>query len=158
MSGPYPGMEVAQVAPEAIVLPHTGELIDLADKPTVAVALDNVRQLEVELRALKQELTRALVEESSRVGSKTLHLEPWLDVEISGGTEVEWDHDELHKLRDAGLPEDRFDALVRATVTWRVSTQEANRIAKANPEYARIIGNARSEREAPFRASVKRKG
>jgi hypothetical protein len=143
------GMEIA--------LPHSGEIISLDDAVLCAKSLDEIRQLEARLREVKQDLTRAILIESERQGSKTLYLDDDLKVEVSGGTKVEYDPEVLERLRDVGLPEDRYDALVRATVTYNVNATEAKRIAGANPEYARIIELARSEREAPHRVSVSRR-
>ena len=148
--------EIAKQVPQALVLPHTGELIDLADTQSVAVALDSIRAHEQQLREIKGYLTDALVQEASRQGTKTLHLD-WLDVEIGGGEEVSWDIEQLHKLQDAGLPADRFDALVRMKVEYRVSAQEAKRISALNKEYAHIIENARTIHDAPYRASIRRR-
>jgi hypothetical protein len=142
------GMEIA--------LPHSGEIISLDDARLCAKSLDEIRQLEARLREVKQDLTNAILVESRRQGSKTLHLGDDLRVEVSGGKTVDWDLDVLERLRDAGLPEDRYDALVRATVTYSVSAREADRIS-VNPEYARIIDLARSEDDAPYRVSVSRR-
>lgn len=146
----------APTSEEVIVLPHTGELISLTEVLPVAKALDDIRAHESQLRDIKRILTDALVAESERQGSKTLHLQ-YLDVEIGGGGAVEWDMEELAKLQDAGLPEERYDALIRMTVSYSVDAREANRIAGANEEYARIIQNARSEVPAPHRVSVRRR-
>lgn len=143
------------IASQALVLPHTGELISLEELPKVASALDAIRAHEAQLREVKQILTEALVEESRRQGSKTLRLD-YLTVEIGGGTTVEWDIEVLHRLQDAGLPEERFDALVRTEVTYKVSAAEAKRIS-SNPEYARIIELARTEHETRPWARVRGK-
>jgi len=139
-----------------VVLPHTMEIVSLEDARRCAVALNEIRLLEARLREAKQDLTRAILLESERQGSKTLYLDEGVKVVVSGGKEVDWDFDVLERLRDAGLPEDRYDALVRATVTYRVDARTADQISRANPEYARIIGLAAVEREAPHRVSVVR--
>jgi hypothetical protein len=136
------------------VAPHTGELVNLDDPVSVARVLDEIREHESALREVKRVLTGALVEESRRQGSKTLRLD-YMEAEVTGGERVEYDPEVLLELRDAGLPEDRFDALVRAEVTYKVSAAEAKRIAASNPVYARVVERARRVVEVPFRVSVK---
>lgn len=138
-----------------LVLVTTGELIDLSNTRQVVDALEHIRRLEYELREAKALLTSAVAHECQRQGTKTLHLEG-VTVELSGGARTEWDISELEKLRDVGLPEDRFTALVVPTITYKVNAAEAKRIAAANPVYAEIILRAQTALEGSYRVSVKR--
>lgn len=137
-----------------LVLPHSGELVDLTSAAACGAALENVRTLEWQLREVKKALTFVLVEEATRQGTKTLHLQTG-DYSISGGTTVEWDVEELEKLKDVGLPEERFYDLVTTVVSYKVNAAVAKQIAGANPEYAAIIDRARVEGPAPYRVSFK---
>lgn len=137
-----------------IALPHSGELVDLGNPGFCARALNEIRALEQMLREAKQVLTEALVEEAARQGTKSLHLATG-DVSISGGTVVEWDVEELDKLLDLGLPEERFDELVTQVVSYKVNAAVAKQISGANPDYAEIIQRARTEAPAAHRVSVK---
>jgi hypothetical protein len=134
----------------------TGEVVDLNDARACAIALDEIREIERQLREAKSLLTSAVALECQRQGTKTLHLDGGVTVELSGGTRVEYDIAALEKLRDLGLPEDRFTALVVPTVTYKVNAAEAKRIAGANSEYAQVINGARRVVDMPTRATVKR--
>lgn len=137
-----------------LVLP-TGTVVDL-DKPAeVAQALADIRKLEGQLREVRRDLDEILLEEAVRLGKKTMHFEG-ITVEISGGKAIEWDLDELGKLAAAGLPEERYNELVRANVSYSVDAREATRIGGANPAYKAIIDRARTDRPIPSRVSVKR--
>lgn len=147
--------EIAEVEPssELVVTPQ-GAVVHLDRPEEVAQALADIRTLDVQLRALKLVLTQALVDEAERQGSKTLRLGD-VTVEISGGTTITWDLDVLATLLDAGLPQERYDALVKTEVTYKVDAREAKRIASSD-RYREIIERARAEHETPARASVKR--
>lgn len=132
------------VAESTEVVLHTGEVILLSDLPACARAVEEIRDLEYRLRQMKNELTRPFVEETEKRGSKTLRWGEDLEVVVSASETVEWDVTELAKLQDAGLPDDRYDELVKAEVTYKVSAREATRIAGANEQYAEIIERAKT--------------
>jgi hypothetical protein len=142
------------VVPEKrwVVLPHTGEVVPFEDPVACANAIEEIRNLEWKLREAKNELTRVFLEESERQGSKTMRWEG-LEVVLSASETPQWDVTELIKLRDLGLPEGRYDALVKEEVTYKVSAAEAKRIAGANPEYAEVIERAKTM--VPRNPSVK---
>lgn len=147
-------IEEVEVASTELVIPGLATLVNMEEPAQVAQALADIRSLENQLREIKSDLSAVLIGESARQGSKTLRFGD-LTVEVSGGTSIEWDLDELAKLQAAGLPEERYDALVRTTVSQTVSAAEAKRIAAVNSEYARIIERARTDREVAPRVSVK---
>ncbi len=144
-----------QTTGKEIAVPGIGTVVSLDKPQEIAQALADIRDLENQLRIVKGNLSYLLVDESERVGSKTLHLDG-MTVEISGGNAIEWDLEELEKLRDAGLPEARYDELVKTEVSYKVDARQAQRIAGANPAYATIIERARTDRETTPRVSVKR--
>lgn len=138
-----------------IVRPDTGELVSLDDARQVASALEGVRALVRQLHEVRSELEHALVWHAQQAGTKTLHLDG-VDAVVSGGPTVEWDVTVLAELVDAGLPPDRYAALVRTEVTYRVDGRVAKQVeASGNPEYARIVAAARSEVMRPWRVAVK---
>jgi len=139
-----------------LAIPGTGEIVSLDNPEQCALALDALRQHELVVREAKSILTRAIVEESQRRGTKTLALAGDRAARVSMRKEIVWDFDELAKLRDAGLPEDRWNALVKETVEQRVDGREARQIASANPEYAAIIDRARQEFEGRPSVSIGR--
>jgi hypothetical protein len=86
-----------------------------------------------------------------------LHIGGGWRAEVTMGNRIEWDMEVLERLRDAGLPEERWDALVRPQVEYKVSARVADQIAKANPEYAVIVARARTDVEATPRVSIRRR-
>lgn len=138
-----------------LVLVTTGELIDLSNTRQVVDALEHIRRLEYELRETKKALTEAVAEECQKQGTKTLHLGD-VSAELTGGSKVEWDMDRLAHLKDLGLPDDRWNALVTIEQTYKVNAAEAKRIAAANTAYANVIETARQVVPASYRVSVRR--
>lgn len=146
-------LETVEAAADVVVTPQ-GTVVRLDHPDEVAQALADVRTLETQLRTLKSALTQALVDEAQRQGSKTLRFGD-LKVEVTSPVTVTWDLEELAKLLDAGLPQDRYDALVKTEVTYKVDAREAKRIAGSD-RYRAIIERARVEGETAPRASVTR--
>lgn len=136
------------------VLPATGEVINLEEPLAVARALHEVRAAKRQLDDARRVLEDALVQHSQTRGTKTLRIDEY-EATVSGGEKVEWDVEELWKLRDAGLPEDRMNALVKTEVTYKVDAAVARQIAAANPDYGEIIYRAKQKVPAPWRVSVK---
>jgi hypothetical protein len=149
--------EIAVTADTALVLPHTGELINLNDAPVVAGHLRELRDLESKIREAKGILTDALVAESQRQGTKTMYLEGVGKVELTGGpgSEVQWDLDILSMLVDAGLPQDRYDALVTTNVSFSVNSAVAKQLeASGNERYRELVQMARKRADRRWSARV----
>ena len=146
-------MEAA--ASQELVVPGTGEIISLDDPVQCAKALGAIRALEGQLRDLKTELTSRVLAECSRQGSKTLDIGDGTKAEVKGGSEVVWDYDKLSALVDAGLPLERYRLLVVETIDRKVDARVAKQLASANPEYGRIIEEARSVYEKPAYISIR---
>lgn len=128
---------------ESLMLP-TGEVVELTDAPSCAVALDELRLLEEKIREAKRVLTTAIVSESQRAGSKTLHFGE-VSVQIRGGRETLWDAQGLEDgLRAAGMTEQRIREVIREEVSYSVVAGEAKRAAAANDEYARIVESSKT--------------
>lgn len=147
--------ELERKLPESVVNPMTGELVLLEDPATVAIYLDEVRQLEDKLRYVKRILGERLAEEY-KVQGDNLHL-PGVTVEFSKKKEIRWDMNRLKDLKELGLPENRWHDLVRQTIETKVMAVEANKLAKANPEYRKVIEEARSDHEGePYVSKIER--
>jgi hypothetical protein len=142
----------------SIVIPFTGEHVELGKPARVAAALETVRRLKRDLDEARVVLEDALRFESERVGSRTLHLGE-LTAVVSGGERVEYDALELgHQLRRAGLPEERLGELIVETVSYRVDQRVARSVAASNPRYAAALERCRQVVPAPWRVAIKRGG
>lgn len=139
-----------------LVVPGTGQLVDLDDPVQCAQALSAIRALEGDFRDLKSELTARIAAECSRQGSKSIQVDGNTVAEVKGGTETIWDVEILRELQALGLPEERWHALVTETVEYKVNSREADRIAGANPDYRRVIDAARTVIPKPVYVSFRR--
>jgi hypothetical protein len=137
-----------------LVVPGIGQVVNLDAPKEVAVALDSIRDLEYQLRIVKQDLTRALVHASEQAGSKTLRYGN-VQAIIRGGTTVIYDAEEIRSgLLAAGMSEERVAEIVVETVSSKVSANEAKRAASANPAYAAVIDAHKTEVDVPPSVSV----
>ncbi len=132
---------------------RTGEQLP-ATPSSAAALLAGLREMQDRARLWIRACEDVLVEESRRQGSKTLRIDG-STFEVYEQKEVQWDTAKLRELLPAGLPEGRFQELVTVTVEEKVSANEAKKIAAVNPEYARIIGQAR--RDGPTISRVRMK-
>lgn len=126
-----------------LVVPFSGEVVALDDPEHCAKILGEIRELETKLRELKGYLGNALMEESRRQGTKTMHF-PGLEVKINTPTEISWDYEVLAELQEAGLPEERFNDLVMMEVNYKVNGSVAKSISSSNEVYAEIISRAQT--------------
>lgn len=148
----------AVVEPEALVLPHSGQVLDLSNAPHCVQALEELRALEMKIKEVKRVLSDAIAAESRRLGSKTIALPGGLKAEVRGGRRVLWDIGKLEGgLRRAGMPEDRIREIIREEVSYSVLAREATRAATANPEYAEIIEAAKTVVDEQPTISVSRR-
>lgn len=146
-------MSVALVLPEALVDIRTGELVP-ATPGNAAELLMAAREYRHRILDLVKDCEAVLLEESRRQGTKTLHLAAGTAT-VSGGSEIQYDPEILAQLLAVGLPDERWNELYVATVTYRVDARVAKQLEAANPTYARIIERARSVVEKAWRVSVK---
>lgn len=122
----------------------TGEVIALDDPVGCAKALYEISQLEQRIRDIKSALREVIFDESIRLGTKTIHLEGGMTAKVSTPSDVQWDYDVLIELMEAGLPPERFEALVMAEVTYKVNGAIVKELEGANPKYGEIINRART--------------
>lgn len=147
--------EEVEVRKSDAVVPLLGLVVDLTKPDEVAQALRAVREAKRKLDEVRGELEFILAEEASRLGTKTLHVKGGT-VTITGGPEVEYDVEVLAELLEAGLPQERYDELVKAMVTYKVDRRVVRQLlGSGNADYVRIVENAAQNVERPWRVSVK---
>lgn len=133
---------------------RTGELLP-ASVENAARVLHAARAMKAQVNEIVQEATAYLVEESARVGTKTLHGDTET-VTLTGGPSIDYDPADLvEALREAGCPENRIDQAVTQIITYKVDRSVLRQLAAANPYYKAAIQLAELEVERPYRASVK---
>lgn len=148
-----PGVQLEQT--REILNPITGELVPVHDLQRVAESVEILREAKRNLDDVIAAFTEATIEESKRLGTRTLTA-GGIKLVVSSDTEVEWDVTALSALRDAGLPEERMNELVKAKVEWKVDALVAKQLAASNPEYKRIIDAAQTRVPAKQYVSIKR--
>lgn len=131
-----------------LVLPTTGELVNLEDEKQVAKVLREVQILKVRLAEADRMLREALSRHASVLGSKTFYVPDVGRVEVKNATETVYDAEEVEEgLRSYGMPEERISEIVVQTVSKRVKAAELQRAARANPDYALVMEAASEVRE-----------
>jgi hypothetical protein len=149
------GADMSEMTTEVVILPASGEQIDLNDLAQVCRAFQSVKEIESQLREAKGVLRDAVLHHSSLLGSKTMHVAGGGKVEVKGGTVTQYDAESIETdLRAAGMPEERIREIVVETVTYSVKAAEAKKAASANPVYAEIIARHRQVFEARATVSV----
>jgi hypothetical protein len=133
---------------------ESGELLP-ATVPNAARILLSARTMKAKLNAVVAETTDWLVEESRRLGSKTLR-DGGAEITLSGGDTIDYDPERLARnLRAVGCPEDRIDEAIVATVSYKINRSVLRSIASANPDYREAIRVSEIPAAKPYRASVK---
>jgi hypothetical protein len=127
-----------------LVIPFSGELISRDDPAACARALKEMSELEIKLRVLKKALAEVVLEESFRIGGKTIHFPGGITAKITAASSFSWDHSILAELVAAGLPAERYEALVTPEISYTINGSIAKEIAGANPVYAEILERART--------------
>jgi len=149
-------LELAIAEQPNLVVPLSGELVDLRKPNMVAAALDQVREMKHQLDSTRAVLEQVLRLEAVRQGTKTLHLEN-CDAVITGGETTEYDGELLIRLLEhAGMPDDRINEIVQTIVTFKVNAQKAKQAASANPAYAAAVDETRTVKPVPWRVSIRR--
>ncbi len=133
---------------------RTGELL----APSVGNAarvIHAARAMKAQVNEIVNEATAYLVGLSEREGTKTLHGEDET-ITVSGGPTIDYDpQDLIEALQAAGCPENRINAAVVQTVSYKVDRAVLRQLASANENYRAAIQLAELEVEKPYRASVK---
>jgi hypothetical protein len=138
------------------------DLLDVQTGEVLPATVENAHRVLTAAREMKQRLqgvvdgaTAYLLEESRIQGTKTFHTAAG-DLTLTGGQTVEYDPADLAEaLRVAGCPEDRIDAVVKATVTYKVDRSVLRQLVAANPDYEAAADLAKRQVEKPYRAATK---
>ncbi len=146
-----PSVELAR--PAELVDVRSGEVLP-ATPENAAELLIAVRDLRSCMLGLVRDCEAVLLDESRKLGTKTLHL-PAGKATISGGAELAWDVSTLARLLALGLPDERYNELVKTTVSYKVNAAVAHQLEAANADYAAVIDEARSYEEKPWRVSIR---
>lgn len=139
--------------PEHVLNPLTGELVPAAETARVADALKAMRSMRSSLLEGIKVAEAILRGESERQGTKTLRFGP-TEVVVSSRAELVYDFEILRELLDLGLPEDRYNQLVKTTIEEKVDNRVARQLEAANPDYAAVIERARTRIEKGGSVSV----
>lgn len=145
--------DLTVIVPDQLLDVRTGELVE-ATPAKAAELIVAARDMRGRLLDLVKDCEAVLLDESRKQGTKTLKF-AGETATITGGQELIWNLDILLQLRDRGLPEDRYNELVVATVTYKVNAAIAKQLEAANPAYAEVIGMARSYEPKPWRVAVR---
>lgn len=142
-------IDTKDLSPEqAVVIPTSGVVVNLDNEREVAIAYRDVKQIRDELTRIDRLLREAMAARKKILGTGTFYLEGVGKVEVKGDTETEWDIVALETgLRDVGCPKEIIKEIVKPVTTYKVDAARANRAAKANPDYARVIEDAKIIRE-----------
>ena len=139
--------ELEVLASQEIVLP-TGEIVNLADPASCAIALARANELMSLMAEIKGSVIEAFVEHAKRLGRNDIPLGDGTSVKVTKTYDLQWDHHALEEaLRAAGMPEERIGEIIVEEVSYKVKAIEANKAATANPEYAAAVEAARTKVE-----------
>lgn len=140
-----------------LVLPTTGEIVDITDPNALAMALNSLRYVESEIRECKAFISRTLAVEAALRGTRTIELKDGRKAVVSSGTETEYDSEAiLEGLLAAGMPPERVSEVVQETIQYKVRAVEAKRAAAANAAYATVIDENSREVDKPVTVSIRR--
>lgn len=140
-------------------------LVDLVDvetgeqlAPTIENAariLDAVSRMRDRLSAVREAATDVVREVARIQGVKTFHVGD-LDVVLSGGPGIDYDPETLAScLRDAGCPDERIDAVVKAEITYKIDRSVLKQLTGANEDYKAAAELAERPVEKRWSASTK---
>jgi len=148
----------AVIAPGGEVMEGTGVDIDLSDPVACAVALDQVRTIEAEFSSVKRLLTEAVVAHYRLTGERVIELPGRLKAEVKVGNRTLIDPDILEeRLREAGMPEDRIEALITTTQERKVAAMKAKSAATANPDYKAALEAASTTYQESPSVTIRRR-
>jgi hypothetical protein len=140
----------------ALVVPGVGQVVNLENVRECAQALEALRGFEEQIKEAKAVLTDAIIEESKRVGAKTIFVDGVGRVEVRGGKQTLYDAQALEEdLRALGCPEERIREAIKEEVTYKVDGRVVKQLAAANEEYAAVVESARQEVERASYVLVK---
>ena len=156
MSPPAGRKEVVKREPQSLEQ-RLGE-IDLADHVSCAALLDDIREFERELTAVKTRLEDAVLAKARADGITSFDLPDRRKAEIRTGTRNVIAGDVLEqRLRAAGMSEERIREIVTEEVTYKAKATEAKKAARMNPDYAKALEAATTTHESRPSVSIRRR-
>lgn len=143
----------ALAVPEYLLDLRTGEQLEPTPENAAALLARLRHEYKPDIQTAIHACEAVLIECARTMGTKTLDF-GHVKAMVYGGSTPDWDLEELAKLRDVGLPEERWNELVTETVSYKVNAAVAKQIAGANSAYAEVIARARRDVETPMRVKV----
>jgi hypothetical protein len=134
--------------------PWSGEQIDVTNPAVVASALVECRRIKDQIKQFEEAATQMLLDTMDTHGQWTMRFG---DVEVVGdtpGDDYFYDEEDFRKLLDAGLPESRFNEIVKTKVTRTIDRTKAKALLKV-PQYAEIVEKARRDRPKTRRVKTR---
>jgi len=148
----------AIIGPGGEMAAGSGVDIDLSDPVACAVALDRVRTFETDFAQIKRVLTEAIVSHYRLTGERSFELPDRLKAEVKAGKRNLIDPDILEeRLREAGMPEDRIDALITTTQERKVDARKAKTAATANEAYKAALEEATTTYDETPSVTIRRR-
>lgn len=133
------------------VLPWSGEMVDLSTPEGALKGYQEASKFRAQLNDFQAICREALIAEADKLGLLTLEIDGQKLRVDSDGVEYEYDVAKLAALKEAGLPDFRFNEMV----SWepKVNQRVVNQVART-PEYKVIIEGA-IKSEKPKRRSIR---
>lgn len=142
---------------EELVVPVSGEIVDLNDESACAAAIQDIREWESRLKEAKSILTAAIVEQARIEGVRSFSYTDGRRIEVGGGPKVEYDALEIEEgLRALGMPEERIREIVIEEVSYKVSARKAKSAAAANEDYQKVIEGAKKTKNEAYYISIRK--
>jgi hypothetical protein len=129
---------------EGYMLPWSGVMIDPSQPAQVSQALLEWQRVQAAGIEFQRQAEQFLLQQMDERGEYTVRYGPY---EVKGDTPEDdyfYDIEDVRKLADAGLPEDRMNDLIKVQVEERVDKRVAKAIAKV-PKYREILERARRD-------------
>ena len=132
----------------ALMIPTTGQLINLEDERELTIAFKEVKKIRDELSRVDRILKDAFAERKRILGTGTFYVEGVGKVEVKSGNTIEYDPAIVEDgLRNLDCPEEVIRQIVVEVVTYKVDGVRAKQAAAANPEYAAVIERSKTVKE-----------
>lgn len=138
--------------PVEILNPISGELVAVTDLPAVALAVEEIKEAKSQLDGVLAQFAEAAAAYAQVDGRRTFDAGRYRLV-VGSDSDIEWDIPALQDaLVEAGCPQARIDALIKAKVSYSVDGS-VRRQLETNDGYKAAIATAMTR--VPKRASLK---
>lgn len=137
---------------DLLVIPHTGEVVDLKEASLAAIAIvqQEILDHEKDLRTAKRELADEVASRLDVYGHRSIEVDGW-HLEISAPTERQWDLDELRGVLAELVEEGTItDEKAKACVKWEPKpVWRELKILLSDPRCKERVAHAMTEVDAP---------